>query len=144
MIQELEKAARDYIKGDDLSTFSQRAFFIAGAKWMEAYLNPPPTNITINNNDFTVSFEGKKLLLPKMEFELLRYLHTHSGRIVTRDELLEKVWNNEYIGDRTVDVHIRKIRSKISIAPIRTIKRVGYIWDKYPEDNKEPDGTCYG
>ena len=144
MIQELEKAARDYIKGDDLSTFSQRAFFIAGAKWMEAYLNPPPTNITINNNDFTVSFEGKKLLLPKMEFELLRYLYTHSGRIVTRDELLNAVWENEFIGDRTVDVHIRKLRSKISIAPIRTMKGIGYIWDKYPEDNREPDGTCYG
>ena len=144
MIQIIEEAARNYIKGDDLSTFSQRVFFIAGAKWMENYLNPPPTNITINNNDFTVSFEGKKLLLPKMEFELLRYLYTHSGRIVTRDELLNAVWENEFIGDRTVDVHIRKLRSKISIAPIRTMKGIGYIWDKYPEDNREPDGTCYG
>ena len=127
----LEEAARDYIKGDDLSTFSQRAFFIAGAKWMEAYLNPPPADITINSSDYTVSFENKKILLPKKEFELLRYLYTHSGRIVTREELLIKVWDNEFIGDRTVDVHIRKLRSKISIAPIRTIKSVGYIWDKY-------------
>ena len=129
----------------DASEYSENPeAFIAGAKWMENYLNPPPTNITINNNDFTVSFEGKKLLLPKMEFELLRYLYTHSGRIVTRDELLNAVWENEFIGDRTVDVHIRKLRSKISIAPIRTMKGIGYIWDKYPEDNREPDGTCYG
>jgi two-component system alkaline phosphatase synthesis response regulator PhoP len=111
--------------------FDNPQAFLLGAQWMENYLNPLPTdNIVINSSDFTVSFEGRKLFLPKKEFELLRYLHTHSGRIVTREELLERVWNNEFIGDRTVDVHIRKLRSKINIVPIRTIKAVGYIWDK--------------
>ena len=122
MIQELLNASK---ASDNTEAF------LLGAKWMENYLNPPPVDITINSNNYTVSFLDKKLLLPKIEFELLRYLHTHSGRVVTRDELLEKVWNNEYIGGRTVDVHIRHLRSKISIVPIRTIKRVGYIWDKY-------------
>ena len=111
--------------------FDNPQAFLLGAQWMENYLNPlPVSNIVINSNDCTVSFEGKKLLLPKKEFELLKYLYTHSGRIITRDELLEKVWENEFIGDRTVDVHIRKLRSKISIAPIRTIKSFGYIWDR--------------
>jgi DNA-binding response OmpR family regulator len=135
MIQELLNASK---ASDNTEAF------LLGAKWMENYLNPSPANIAINSSDYTVSFENKKILLPKKEFELLRYLYTHSGRIVTRDELLNAVWENEYIGGRTVDVHIRKLRSKISIAPIRTMKGIGYIWDKYPEDNREPDGTCYG
>ena len=105
--------------------------FIAGAEWMERFLNPLPTDIHLSSDDYSISFEDKKLYLPKKEFQLAAYLYKNSGRVIDREELLIKVWDNEFIGDRTVDVHIRKLRSKISIAPIRTIKSVGYIWDKH-------------
>jgi DNA-binding response OmpR family regulator len=105
--------------------------FIAGAEWMERFLNPlPDEDIYLSSDDYSVSFQDKKIFLPKKEFELSRYLKKNYGRVISRDELLEKVWFNEYIGERTVDVHIRKIKSKISIVPIRTIKGVGYIWQK--------------
>jgi DNA-binding response OmpR family regulator len=62
---------------------------------------------------------------------LAKYLQKNRGRVVSREEVLNKIWFGTCVEDRTVDVHIRHIRSKISIAPIRTIKGVGYIWDKH-------------
>ena len=113
----------------DASQFSENPeAFIAGAQWMENYLNPS-TNIHLNTDDYTVSFNGNKLRLVKKEFLVAKYLQKHSGRVVSREELLERVWPEVCVTDRTIDVHIKKIRSKISIAPIRTIKGVGYIWD---------------
>lgn len=116
----------------DASEYSENPeAFIAGAQWMERYLHPlPDEDIYLSSDDYSASFQNKKIFLPKKEFELSRYLKKNYGRVISRDELLEKVWFNEYIGERTVDVHIRKIKSKIEIAPIRTIKGVGYIWQK--------------
>jgi DNA-binding response OmpR family regulator len=116
----------------DASEFSENPeAFIAGAQWMERYLNPPSTGIHLSSDDYTAYFNGKKSHLPKKEFLVAKYLQKHAGRVVSREELLNRIWLGVCVEDRTVDVHVRHIRSKISIAPIRTIKGVGYIWDKY-------------
>jgi len=73
-------------------------------------------------------FKGKEeLMLPKKEFELLLLLSSKPGKVFTRDEIFQSVWDDSVIvGDRTIDVHIRKLREKIGDNYIRTIKGVGY------------------
>jgi len=116
----------------DASEFSENPdAFIAGAQWMERYLNPPSTDVHLSSDNYSASFEGKRIYLPKKEFLVAKYLQKHAGRVVSREELLNRIWLGVCVEDRTVDVHIRKVRSKITIAPIKTIKGIGYIWDKY-------------
>jgi DNA-binding response OmpR family regulator len=116
----------------DASEYSENPeAFIAGAQWMERYLFPENEDILLSSDDYSVTFNNKKLQLPKKEFLLAKYLQKNRGRVVSREEVLNKIWFGTCVEDRTVDVHIRHIRSKISIAPIRTIKGVGYIWDKH-------------
>jgi len=72
---------------------------------------------------------GISLLLPKKEFELLELLASRPGKVYTRDQILSIVWGNETIvGERTIDVHIRKLREKLGDEYIRTIKGVGYTF----------------
>jgi len=73
-------------------------------------------------------FKGKEeLMLPKKEFELLLLLSSKPGKVFTRDEIFQSVWDeNVIVGDRTIDVHIRKLREKIGDDYIKTIKGVGY------------------
>lgn len=75
-----------------------------------------------------IVFKGKKeLMLPKKEFELLLLLSSKPGKVFTRDEIFQSVWDdNVIVGDRTIDVHIRKLREKIGDGHIKTIKGVGY------------------
>ena len=84
-------------------------------------------NIIIDATKYTVSVNGNIVLLAKKEFELLYLLAAKPGRVFLRNEILERVWGNEVIvGDRTIDVHIRKIRQKLGVNCISTIKGVGY------------------
>ncbi|MDB4161886.1 response regulator transcription factor [Bacteroidia bacterium] len=84
-------------------------------------------DITINRDTFDVSLRGKKLVLPKKEFELLYLLASKPGQVYTREKILNKVWGYDVdVVDRTIDVHIRKIREKIGDHRIKTIKGVGY------------------
>lgn len=84
-------------------------------------------DITINRNTFDVCLRGEKLVLPKKEFELLYLLASKPGQVYTRDKILNKVWGYDVdVVDRTIDVHIRKIREKIGDYRIKTIKGVGY------------------
>ena len=69
-------------------------------------------------------------MLPKKEFELLLVLATKPNKVFTREEIFAKVWGNDVIvGDRTIDVHVRKIREKIGNNIIKTIKGVGYKFE---------------
>ncbi len=84
-------------------------------------------DITIDASKYTVSVNGTIILLARKEFELLHLLAAKPGRVFLRNEILEQVWGSEVIvGDRTIDVHIRKIRQKLGINCITTIKGVGY------------------
>jgi two-component system, OmpR family, alkaline phosphatase synthesis response regulator PhoP len=79
---------------------------------------------------FEVTVDGRQATLAKKEFELLYMLASKPGRVFLRNEILNQVWGNEVIvGDRTIDVHIRKIRQKLGIDCITTVKGVGYKFD---------------
>lgn len=87
-------------------------------------------NLVIDPEKFVVQLEGKEILLAKKEFELLHLLASRPGRVFLRNEILSQVWGNDVIvGDRTIDVHIRKIRQKLGIDCITTVKGVGYKFE---------------
>ncbi len=84
-------------------------------------------NLTINQEKFKVTLGGKEIILPRKEFKLLRLLASTPNKVFTRDEIFTKVWGDDVIvGDRTIDVHVRKIREKIGDDFIKTIKGIGY------------------
>ena len=84
-------------------------------------------NLTIDPVKFVVTLKGKDIVLAKKEFELLYLLASKPGRVFLRNEILSQVWGQEVIvGDRTIDVHIRKIRQKLDLDCITTVKGVGY------------------
>jgi two-component system, OmpR family, alkaline phosphatase synthesis response regulator PhoP len=84
-------------------------------------------NLTIDPVQFIVVKDGKSILLAKKEFELLYLLAAKPGRVFLRNEILNTVWGADVIvGDRTIDVHIRKIRQKLDVDYITTVKGVGY------------------
>lgn len=88
------------------------------------------SGIVIDPERFIVAVNEKEVTLAKKEFELLYLLAQRPGRVFLRNEILNQVWGNEVIvGDRTVDVHIRKIRQKLGIDCIRTVKGVGYKFE---------------
>ena len=87
-------------------------------------------NLQIDPEKFEVIVDDKPASLAKKEFELLYMLASKPGRVFLRNEILNQVWGNDVIvGDRTIDVHIRKIRQKLGIDCITTVKGVGYKFD---------------
>jgi DNA-binding response OmpR family regulator len=95
-------------------------------------------DLTMNLASYQVAVGGETLYLTYKEFELLRFLMTHRGRVFSRDGLLRHVWGEEYLGGtRTVDVHIRRLRAKIGPQfdeLIQTVRNVGY---KMIKENKD-------
>jgi len=86
--------------------------------------------LIIDPEKFVVQLEGREILLAKKEFELLHLLASRPGRVFLRNEILSQVWGNDVIvGDRTIDVHIRKIRQKLGVDCITTVKGVGYKFE---------------
>jgi len=84
-------------------------------------------SVEIDREKYLVKVEGKEISLPKKEFELLSLLVNGQGTVFTRDVILDQVWGSDIVvGDRTIDVHIRKLREKIGDDYIKTIKGVGY------------------
>lgn len=87
-------------------------------------------DLEINKTKFTVTYKGEDITLAKKEFELLSLLASKPGRVFLRNEILQRVWGTDVIvGDRTIDVHIRKIRQKLGIDLITTVKGVGYKFE---------------
>jgi two-component system alkaline phosphatase synthesis response regulator PhoP len=87
-------------------------------------------DLKIDRERFVVEFMGKSLQFPRKEFELLSFLASRPGRVFSRDEILENVWGNEVlVVDRTIDVHVRKIREKLDERYIYTVKGVGYKFE---------------
>jgi two-component system, OmpR family, alkaline phosphatase synthesis response regulator PhoP len=87
-------------------------------------------NIKIDPERFMVQVDGNDIVLAKKEFELLYLLAQKPGRVFLRNEILNQVWGNDVIvGDRTIDVHIRKIRQKLGIDCVTTVKGVGYKFE---------------
>ena len=84
-------------------------------------------NLIINRDEYKIVNNGKEIILPRKEFELLSLLASKPGKVFKRDEILDSVWGNEVVvGGRTIDVHIRKLREKIGDESFKTVKGVGY------------------
>tara|TARA_B100000401_G_scaffold33310_1_gene19914 strand:+ start:1061 stop:1744 length:684 start_codon:yes stop_codon:yes gene_type:complete len=101
------------------------------AKKISSEKNAPKTidlgSIKINKEEYVVIKDKKEILLPRKEFELLFLLATKPEKVFTREEIMNKVWGTQVIvGDRTIDVHVRKLREKIGEKHIKTLKGVGY------------------
>lgn len=87
-------------------------------------------DLRIDREKYIVNYLGQDIILARKEFELLALLAGKPGKVFLRNEILSQVWGTEVIvGDRTIDVHIRKIRQKLNLDCITTVKGVGYKFD---------------
>jgi len=88
-------------------------------------------DLQIDRERYLVIKKGETISLPRKEFELLALLTSKPGKVFTREDILARVWGTDIIvGDRTIDVHIRKIREKLGDESIKTIKGIGYKFDQ--------------
>jgi len=93
-------------------------------------------DLAIDREKFIVRYQDKDIILARKEFELLALLASKPTKVFLRNEILNQVWGTEVIvGDRTIDVHIRKIRQKLNLDCITTVKGVGYKFDMAPVNN---------
>ncbi|MFB0944911.1 MAG: response regulator transcription factor [Spirosomataceae bacterium] len=108
------------------------AFFRREAERSEPSTLIEIVDLQINRENYTVT-KGTEapMVLPKKEFELLYYLAQRSNKVCSRDELLQKIWGTDvFVVERTVDVHVRKVREKIGNDYIKTLKGVGYMFSE--------------
>jgi two-component system alkaline phosphatase synthesis response regulator PhoP len=88
-------------------------------------------DIVINKESYTVRSHGETIVLPRKEFELLYLLASKPNKVFRRNEIYDAIWGNEVIvGDRTIDVHIRRLRERTGIDNIKTVKGVGYKYEE--------------
>ena len=84
-------------------------------------------DLKIDKDNVKVTKSGQHFLLPKKEFDLLYLLASNTEKVFKREEILERVWGNDVVvGERTIDVHIRRLREKLGINTIQTLKGIGY------------------
>tara|TARA_B100000674_G_scaffold225544_1_gene185342 strand:- start:5919 stop:6581 length:663 start_codon:yes stop_codon:yes gene_type:complete len=86
-------------------------------------------HIEIDKDKHLLLYKGDSVELARKEFNLLYYLMTVPGKVFNREEIISNVWKDTFVGDRTIDVHVRKIREKLGDQYIKTIKGVGYKFD---------------
>ena len=86
-------------------------------------------NIDIDREKFLLLYNKEEIHLARKEFNLLYYLMTIPGKVFTREDIISEIWKDAFVGDRTIDVHVRKIREKIGDKYIKTVKGVGYKFD---------------
>ena len=88
-------------------------------------------DLIIDREEYKITLNKNEILLPRKEFELLYLLASKPGKVFKREDILEKIWGYEVVvGGRTIDVHIRKLREKLGDSSIKTIKGVGYKFNK--------------
>lgn len=84
-------------------------------------------DLIIDREEYKITLNKNEILLPRKEFELLYLLASKPGKVFKREVILEKIWGHEVVvGDRTIDVHIRKLREKLGDSRFKTIKGIGY------------------
>ncbi|MFN3490080.1 MAG: response regulator transcription factor [Emticicia sp.] len=106
------------------------AFFRREAQKIDAGDTIEIAGLIINRLNYTVTKpDGSVIVLPKKEFELLSFLAQYPNKVFSRDEILQKIWGIDvYVVERTIDVHIRKVREKVGETYIKTLKGVGYMF----------------
>ncbi|MBK9330188.1 MAG: response regulator transcription factor [Sphingobacteriales bacterium] len=88
-------------------------------------------DIQIDRERYLIIFKGKEMAVPRKEFELIYLLASKPGKVFKRDEILNEIWGRDIIvGDRTIDVHIRKLREKLGEELIKTVKGIGYKFEE--------------
>lgn len=124
----LDAGADDYVaKPIKPKVLTSRINAILRRKGMIEQESKPVKGLVINREKYIVEKDGKVLQLPRKEFELLALLVSKPGDVFERDVILDKVWGSDIVvGDRTIDVHIRKLREKIGEQHIKTVKGIGY------------------
>lgn len=129
-IEGLKIGADDYI----LKPIKPRLLLSKVASLLRRYqvdqrweLSATDSELELDSLAYEIIQQGDRIQLPKKEFQLLEYLYKSSHRVVNRDEILENVWGKEIVvGERTIDVHVKKLRQRIGNDYIRTVKGVGY------------------
>ncbi|NQW32838.1 MAG: response regulator transcription factor [Actinomycetales bacterium] len=135
----LELGADDYVT----KPFSSREFLARVRAVLRRHGEPeellPPTieagSVRIDIERHVVSVRGENVTMPLKEFDLLEFLVRNSGRVLTRNQLIDRVWGADYVGDtKTLDVHIKRLRAKIEIDPsspvhINTVRGLGYKFE---------------
>lgn len=86
-------------------------------------------NYEINHADKSITYNGTKHVMPRKEFMMFCYIKDKEGKIVSRQELLENIWEGVIVDERTIDVHLRRIRMRFPDVPIVTRRCFGYIWN---------------
>ncbi len=136
----LELGADDYmVKPFDTKELTARVKAVLRRSESKSTSNEPKikkivlNKLSINLTNYTVIYDGEKLEMPPKELELLYFLAANPNKVFTRDQLLDRIWGYEYIGDtRTVDVHIKRIREKINETEswgIKTVWGIGYKFE---------------
>ena len=136
-IRGLESGADDYITkpiSPKVLVSKVTALFRRVAKETETILHLG--DLSIDREKYSVAYKDSSITLARKEFELLSLLASKPGKVFLRNEILHSVWGTEIIvGDRTIDVHIRKIRQKLGLDCIRTVKGVGYKFELQTDTN---------
>ncbi len=128
-IDGLESGADDYIS-KPVSTKVLTTKVNAWLRRLPKQLPETAKTLEIDRERFTVRLGDQEIILAKKEFELLSLLVSKPGKVFLRNEILSSIWGTDVIvGDRTIDVHIRKIRQKLNLDCITTVKGVGYKFD---------------
>lgn len=129
----LDAGADDYVsKPIKPKVLISRITALLRRKRMPDHENIESKGLFINREKYLVEKGGTTIQLPRKEFELLALLTSKPDHVFERDVILEKVWGTDIVvGDRTIDVHIRKLREKIGESSIKTVKGIGY---KYIEE----------
>ena len=96
-------------------------------------------DLEIDRDTFTLRKAGRLIELPRKEFNLLYLLASKPGKVFTREKILDKIWGNVIVNDRTIDVHIRKLREKLDKGYIKTVKGIGYKFKKTKDLESELD-----
>ena len=124
--REIQKAAKEYAN-QNLDKDWKDAINVFN--FMSDFLNKQKDNkIKFDENKCIVIDNGQKVILTRKEYSLALYLYNNVNRVVPREELLDNVWKDVCVINRTVDVHIRHLRVKLPNANIKTVKYFGYIW----------------
>ncbi len=129
-----EAGADDYIT----KPIKPKVFISRIQAILRRYKEPEATGSIIQLKEFTIDKdrylilkEGMEITLARKEFELLQFLVSKPEKVVTREEIFDNVWGEDVVvGDRTIDVHIRRIREKVGTESIKTIKGVGYKFEQ--------------